>query len=67
MPASHPRRATALVAALTLALPLAAGAEDVPVPVGLQAELLVMIAGHDRNCWSRGLNSHYRSLAFDRC
>ncbi|HTN54529.1 MAG TPA: YfiR/HmsC family protein [Anaeromyxobacter sp.] len=53
MPASHPRRATALVAALTLALPLAAGAEDVPVPVGLQAELLVMIAGHDRNLPAR--------------
>jgi hypothetical protein len=35
--------------AMGLALAAPARAEEVPVPVNLQAELLFMIAGHDRN------------------
>jgi hypothetical protein len=39
--------------ALAAAAPLAARAEDVPVPINLQAELLFMIAAHDRNLPAR--------------
>ena len=43
-----------LVAAMSLAAPAATRAENVTVPVGLQAELLFMVAGHDRNLPARG-------------
>lgn len=43
----------ALVALLSTAAPRAVRAEDVPVPVQLQTELLFMIAGHDRNLAAR--------------
>jgi uncharacterized protein DUF4154 len=43
-------RAALLAAALAAR---AARAEDVPVPVGLQADLLYVIAGHDRNLPAR--------------
>jgi pyruvate-formate lyase-activating enzyme len=44
-------RLTAAAAALLVALP--AAAEDVPVPAELQAELLFMIAGRDKNLAAR--------------
>jgi len=48
---TSPARRIAL--ALALALPAAGLAEDVPVPYSLQAELLLMIAGHDHNLPAR--------------
>lgn len=42
-----------LVAAMSLAAPAAARAGDVPVPIGLQAELLFTVAGHDLNLSAR--------------
>ncbi|BDG06921.1 YfiR/HmsC family protein [Anaeromyxobacter paludicola] len=45
--------AGALCVALALAGPGAARAEDVPVPLNLQADLLFMIAGHDHNLAAR--------------
>src|SRR5882672_3586136 len=39
---------------LALALPRAGRADDVAVPIGLQADLLFIIASHDRNLPARG-------------
>jgi len=50
-----------MVLLLTLSFPAASRAEEVPVPVNLQAEMLFMIAGHDRNLPARG-GSEVRTL-----
>jgi hypothetical protein len=42
------------LAAVIASLPARGRAEDVPVPVNLQADLLFMIAGHDHNLPARG-------------
>lgn len=49
MPRSVSHRGVAGLLALGLSLGAPARAEDVPVPIGLQADLLFMIAGHDKN------------------
>lgn len=50
----RPHRVAAFgILALALLPPSAARAEDVPVPINLQAELLFMIAGHDKNLAGR--------------
>jgi hypothetical protein len=49
-----PRLAATGALLLSLALAGAGRADDVAVPIGLQADLLFVIAGHDRNLPSRG-------------
>jgi hypothetical protein len=58
---SYGRTALARLLLLALALPAAGLADEVPVPVNLQAEMLFMIAGHDRNLPARG-GSEVRTL-----
>jgi hypothetical protein len=48
-----PHARAALLALVALAAARPARAEDVPVPVGLQADLLYVIAAHDRNLTAR--------------
>lgn len=47
------RAAWLLLVILLCFFPRYAGAEDVPVPIGLQAELLTKVAGYDRNLTAR--------------
>jgi YfiR/HmsC-like len=56
----------AIVAASAIAvLPAQGRADDVPVPIRLQADVLFMVAGHDRNLMNRA-GGHVRTLVLTK-